>query len=91
MSATPDSTLANPEQLISNLQRKLAEREAELAEARQQQTATAEVLGGHCQVASSGGAMGKTSSAGFRLQAQLRPHRATCRRRHGEPCDSGWH
>src|SRR5215469_9828441 len=45
----------------------------------------------HCQVASSGGAMGKTSSAGFRLQAQLRPHRATCRRRHGEPCDSGWH
>jgi len=46
MSATPDSTLANPEQLISNLQRKLAEREAELAEARQQQTATAEVLGG---------------------------------------------
>jgi hypothetical protein len=44
MSATPDSTLANPEQLIADLQRQLAEREAELAEAREQQTATAEVL-----------------------------------------------
>jgi len=38
MSATPDSTLANPEQLIADLQRQLAEREAELAEAREQQT-----------------------------------------------------
>ena len=45
----------------------------------------------HCQVASSGRAMGKTSSAGVRLQAQLRRHRATCRRRHCEPCDTGWH
>ena len=44
MSATPDSTLANPEQLIADLQRQLAEREAELTEAREQQTATAEVL-----------------------------------------------
>ena len=44
MSATPDSTLANPEQLIADMQRQLAEREAELAEAREQQTATAEVL-----------------------------------------------
>ena len=44
MSATPDSRLANPEQLIADLQRRLAEREAELAEAREQQTATAEVL-----------------------------------------------
>jgi hypothetical protein len=44
MSATPDSTLANPEQLIADLRRQLAEREAELAEAREQQTATAEVL-----------------------------------------------
>jgi GAF domain-containing protein len=44
MSATPDSTLANPVQLIADLQRQLAEREAELAEAREQQTATAEVL-----------------------------------------------
>jgi hypothetical protein len=44
MSATPDSTLANPEQLIADLQRQLAEREAELAEAREQQTATADVL-----------------------------------------------
>src|SRR5215472_14352994 len=44
MSATPDSTSANPEQLIADLQRQLAEREAELAEAREQQTATAEVL-----------------------------------------------
>src|SRR6516165_9556647 len=45
MSATPDSTVANPEQLIAELQRQLAEREAELAEAREQQTATAEVIG----------------------------------------------
>ena len=44
MSATPDSTLANPEQLIADLRHQLAEREAELAEAREQQTATAEVL-----------------------------------------------
>ena len=45
MSVTPDSTLANPEQRIADLERQLAEREAELAEAREQQTATAEVLG----------------------------------------------
>jgi hypothetical protein len=29
MSATPDSTLSNPEQLIADLQRQLAERTAE--------------------------------------------------------------
>src|ERR1700736_4462130 len=58
MSATPDSTLANPEQRIADLDAELAERdaelaerdaelaerEAELAEAREQQTATAELL-----------------------------------------------
>ena len=44
MSATPGSALANPEQRIADLERQLAEREAELAEAREQQTATAEVL-----------------------------------------------
>jgi len=51
MSATPDSTLANPDQRTADLERQLAERdvelaerEAELAEAREQQTATAEVL-----------------------------------------------
>jgi PAS domain S-box-containing protein len=44
MSATPDSALANPAQLIADLQRQLAEREAELAEAREQQAATTEVL-----------------------------------------------
>src|SRR6516165_5076277 len=51
MAATPDSTLANPDQRIADLERQLAERdaelaerEAELAEAREQQTATAEVL-----------------------------------------------
>src|SRR6516162_735164 len=44
MSATPDSTLANPEQLIADLQRQLAECQAERDEALRQQTATAEVL-----------------------------------------------
>jgi GAF domain-containing protein len=51
MNATPDDTLADPERLIADLRRRLAEREAELAErdaelaeAREQQTATAEVL-----------------------------------------------
>jgi class 3 adenylate cyclase len=44
MSTTPDSTLAGHEQLIADLRRRLAEREAELAEAREQQSATAEVL-----------------------------------------------
>ena len=44
MSATPDSTLADPEQLIADLQRQLAERIAERDEALDQQTATAEVL-----------------------------------------------
>src|SRR5215813_13728563 len=44
MSATPDSTLPNPEQRIADLERQLAEREAELAEARDQHTATTEVL-----------------------------------------------
>jgi GAF domain-containing protein len=44
MSATPGSALANPEQRIADLEHQLAEREAELAEAREQQTATGEVL-----------------------------------------------
>jgi len=51
MSATPDSSLANPEQLIADLRRQLAEREAELAECKAErdealhrETATAEVL-----------------------------------------------
>ena len=51
MSATPDSTLAHPEQLMADLQRQLDEREAELAECKaerdeglQRETATAEVL-----------------------------------------------
>ena len=49
------------------------------------------LLNGHCQVASSGRVMGKTSNAGVRLQAQVRQHRATCRTRHFEPYDTGWH
>jgi GAF domain-containing protein len=44
MSATPDSTLADPERLIADLQRQLAERTAERDEALQRETATAEVL-----------------------------------------------
>ena len=44
MSVTPSRTLANPEQRIADLERQLVERAAELAEAREQQTATAEVL-----------------------------------------------
>ena len=44
MSATRDSTLANPEQRIADLERQLAERDAKLAEAREQQAAIAEIL-----------------------------------------------
>ena len=44
MSATPDSRLANPEQLNADLQRQLAECKAERDEALDQQTATTEVL-----------------------------------------------
>jgi hypothetical protein len=44
MSATPDSTLADPERLIADLQRQLAERTAERDAALERETATAEVL-----------------------------------------------
>jgi class 3 adenylate cyclase len=44
MSPTPDSTLTDPERLIANLQRQLAECKAERDEALQRETATAEVL-----------------------------------------------
>jgi putative methionine-R-sulfoxide reductase with GAF domain len=44
MSATPGGTLADPEQLIADLRRQLAECKAERDEALEQQTATAEVL-----------------------------------------------
>jgi GAF domain-containing protein len=44
MSATPDNTLANPEQLVADLQRQLSECKAERDEALQRETATAEVL-----------------------------------------------
>ena len=44
MSATPDNTFANPEQRMADLERQLAERTAERDEAREQQTATAEIL-----------------------------------------------
>jgi|SRR5690349_4848785 len=45
MSATPDSTLADPkDRLIADLQRQLAASNAERDEALEQQTATAEVL-----------------------------------------------
>jgi hypothetical protein len=42
MSATPDSTLANPEQLIADLERQLAKCKAERDDALEQQTATAD-------------------------------------------------
>jgi A-type inclusion protein len=45
MSATPDSTLANPEQRIADLERQLAECRAERDENRDQKEALAEVLG----------------------------------------------
>ncbi|MBV8089264.1 MAG: GAF domain-containing protein [Alphaproteobacteria bacterium] len=44
MSATPDSTLADCEQLVAHLQRQLAECRAERDEALQRETATTEVL-----------------------------------------------
>jgi len=44
MSATPDSTFTNPEQRIADLERQLAESNAERDEALAQQTATDEVL-----------------------------------------------
>jgi hypothetical protein len=44
MSPTPDSTLADAEQGIADLQRQLAECRAERDEALQRETATAEVL-----------------------------------------------
>src|SRR5215467_14143985 len=44
MSATPDGTLAEPQQVIADLKRQLAERDAKLAEAGEQQAAIAEVL-----------------------------------------------
>ena len=44
MSATRDSTLANPEQRIADLERQLAERTAERDEALQRETASTEVL-----------------------------------------------
>jgi adenylate cyclase len=44
MSTTPESTLANPDQRIADLERQLAERTAERDEALEQQTATSEVL-----------------------------------------------
>ncbi|HWB49061.1 MAG TPA: GAF domain-containing protein [Stellaceae bacterium] len=44
MASTQDCTLGDPQQVITDLQRQLAERTAERDEAFQQQTATAEVL-----------------------------------------------
>ena len=44
MSATPEGTLADLEQTIADLRGELARRTAELAEALQRETATAEVL-----------------------------------------------
>jgi hypothetical protein len=43
MSATPDSTFADSEQLITDLKRQLAESRAERDEVPQRETATAEI------------------------------------------------
>jgi hypothetical protein len=44
MSAPPNSTLANPERLIADLQRQLAECKAERDDGLERETATAEIL-----------------------------------------------
>ena len=44
MSSTPDSTLTDPQQIIADLQRQLAERTAERDGALDREAATAEVL-----------------------------------------------
>ena len=44
MSPTPDSTLADPAQIIADLMRQLTESNAERDEALQRETATSEVL-----------------------------------------------
>ena len=44
MTAIPDNTAADPQQLIAELERKLVERTSERDEALEQQTATADVL-----------------------------------------------
>ena len=44
MSVPPESTLADPEQLVADLQRQLAECKAERDEVPQRETGTAEVL-----------------------------------------------
>ena len=50
MSATPDYTLTDPEQVIADLQRQLAERTTERDEALARETAISEVLQGHRQL-----------------------------------------
>jgi len=44
MTAIPDNTVADPQQIIAELERKLDERTSERDEALQQQAATADVL-----------------------------------------------
>src|SRR6516164_5932200 len=68
MSATPDSTLADPQQIIADLQRKLNEAEAERDGALAQQTATAEVLG---VINSSGGDLAPVFEAMLERAARL--------------------
>jgi GAF domain-containing protein len=68
MSATLDSTLADPHQIIAELRRKLTEAEAERDGALAQQTATAEVLG---VINSSGGDLAPVFEAMLERAARL--------------------